>query len=191
MRRIDPEPITLLAIAAIVGPAAGVISATIASINLRRTHFKEAPSIVRRKILEHVENLEKDVGALSGFLKTIEDILQRGKFPGGKRVELGNGALVTLADFKRYQLAWDEVMKRLRAISKRTLKIELLTAHVGFLDKRVVANKAGKGIDAFRQVLESRGLPVTRAFQQLKLGLDGTTELTIELRRQLDELKQP
>ena len=74
VRRIDPEPITIAVVAAIVGATAGVTSATLTSVNLRKTHFKAAPSVVRRKILERIDQVESDIRLVSQYMGTIEDI---------------------------------------------------------------------------------------------------------------------
>ena len=190
MRRIDPEPITIAVIAAIVGATAGTISMSIAAINYRKTHFKDAPSVVRRKMLKHIYLIDRDLQLMSGHLETVEAVFAQAKYPGGRVIRLGNGALVTLVEFKRYQTAWDAVLKGLRSVSRRTLKVELLSNQVGHLDKRRLTVKTGRAIEAFREVLESPRLAVNHAFTQLKAGIAGTSELLEDLRRQLDDVGQ-
>lgn len=128
LRRIDPEPFS------IIGAVAGVIGAATGVVALWRNIYVPLPSRVRTQLLYQIRDLDNTTRHLGSDLERLERIFERSEMPGSRYIRLGNGALLSQEDFAVYQDISNAIFERLRQINNVTLKIEKLTLNLPEVD---------------------------------------------------------
>jgi hypothetical protein len=169
-RRLDPEPLSIIA------AIAGVTGACISATNYWRTHHKPSLLKVRVKLIGFLDKLDAEVRYLRTDVEEIAGIFQHASFPDGTTLRLGNGAMVTLAEFRRYERLTDVTLGRLRKMHKLALKVQGLAFAIPYVEKAGQVNSTGDALERADNLLRSRNLSVAGAW--------------IELRRIVDELEQ-
>lgn len=179
-RRIDPEPITIyLAIVA-------TFTASVAAVNYIKTHQKPLPSQMRESVSHALTELEDHTKHLRADLSIIQDIFSKASFPNGRTIRLGNGALLTAAEFSRYMGTSDAVLRRLRDVHKVAMKMEREVSRLTYVQAGQVTNLLGDTYGRLNDLINSRDLSVDHAWEQLRAVADGLEQAIRELRKQLE-----
>jgi len=179
-RRTDPEPITIyMAILA-------TYAASVATVNYVKANYKPLPTKVRARLVKHLAELSDHVRHLRTDLSIIEDIFRNASFPNGQTIRLGNGAHLMPSEFSRYEVASDDVFRRLRAVHKISLKVEREATRLSGLDLAPTTNVLGETYARLEKLLDSQNLTVERAWEELRAIAGGLERAIEELRRQID-----
>ncbi len=178
-RRLDPEPLTIIA------AIAGVTGACISATNYWRTHHKPSVLKVRRKLIGFLDKLDGEVRYLRTDVDELASIFQRASFPEGPRLKLGNGAMVTLAEFKRYERLADVTLGRLRKMHKLALKVQGLAFTIPYVDKAKQINATGDAIERADNLLRSKNLSVGEAWEELRRIVDDLEQMIRQLNSEL------
>jgi hypothetical protein len=179
-RRIDPDPITIyMAIVA-------TYSASVATVNYLKTHYKQLPTKSRAKLVVSLAKLGEHTKGMREDAKTIRGIFQNAKFAAGRKIRLGNGAELTQRDFSRFEKTSDNVLRRLRKVHKLCLKMERETAKLGTLETGQITNVLGETYRRLQRLLESRDLSFEKAWAELDAIAEGLERAIADLRKQLD-----
>lgn len=179
--RIDPDPFT------IIGAAAAVIAAGLTAVEMARKYWPELPSNTRRRMLELVSEIEEILKYLQADLELIEGIFSRAHYPEGPTLRLGNGALITPEDFKRYEKISDVVFGRLKQINKLSLRVERTVSRVDWIEPKEIAIYRGEGVDRLDRILTHRDLTVESAWKELRDVIRMYENFVGELRAQLSQ----
>lgn len=178
-RKVDPEPITIIA------AVAGIVSASIATANFLKTHFKELPSVTRRKLIAELDQVAEDLGHLEVDVSLIEEIFLKAEYPNGRGVRFGNGALVSSSDFARYQRLSDSVLLRLRSLNKHTLRIEGLVRTLSGLIKATPTNQIGDALGSLQSIFQAQDMSVERAWKMIRFVIKQLREMIASIRSDL------
>src|ERR1700675_1323375 len=116
--RLDPEPLSILA------AITGVVGAGISAVNYWRSHHKPLPNKTRARLVTSLDKLAAELRYLSSDVESLETTFKRATFPGDRSLRLGNGALVTMDEFRRYEQLADRVFGRLKRIHKLALQVQ-------------------------------------------------------------------
>lgn len=178
-KRLDPEPL------AIIATIAGVTGACIAAANYWKTHHRPSVHLVRRKLIGQLDKLDGEVRYLSTDVQELEGIFLRASFPQGPKLRLGNGAMVTLAEFKRYERLTDVTLGRLRKMHRLALKVQGLAFSLPYGDKAAQANSTGNALERVDELLRSRNLSVQEAWAELRAIIDDLERMIRQLNAEL------
>jgi hypothetical protein len=178
-KRLDPEPLTIIA------AIAGVTSACISAANYWKTHHKPSACWLRKKLVGHLDKLAAEVRYLRTDVDELEGIFQRASFPQGPKLRLGNGAMVTLTEFKRYERLTDATLGRLRKMHKLALKVQGVAFSLPYGDKAAQANSTGNALERADGLLRSRNLSVPEAWTELRGIIDDLERMIRQLNADL------
>lgn len=181
-RRADPEPIS------IVAAVAAILGVSISAINYWKTHHKPLPHKIRKNLLEKLTRLRLEVGHLLIDLNEVENIFEAAQFVDGRNVRLGNGALLTLSGFTKYERTSDQILKRLSRIHKLVLQIEKLAFNLPFTEKQSSANEIGNLLGATEMLIGSRNFSIKETWERLRYIIEGLEKLLDQLTRELGPL---
>jgi hypothetical protein len=176
MRRTDPEPIT------IVAAIAAVTGASISAVNYWRTHHGPLPHTIRRQLLTKLDQLSAEVRYLRVDVGELESIFRNAQFPEGPTLRLGNGAMLTLPEFRRYERVADQVFARLKKLHKLTLKAQGLAFDLPLTDKRQTVNVGGEALARAERLMQGRNYSVSEAWRDL-------TQLATDLEAMIRQLR--
>jgi hypothetical protein len=160
--RLDPEPLSILA------AITGVVGAGISAVNYWRSHHKRLPNRTRARLVSRLDKLAADVRYLSSDVESLETTFKRATFPGDRSLRLGNGALVTIDEFRRYEQLADRVFGRLKRVHKLALQVQGLAFELPFVDKGLQANATGEALSRADALLRSRNYSVDEAWRELR-----------------------
>jgi hypothetical protein len=118
--------------------------------------------------VRRLDQLAPEVRYLRSDVEELEAIFARAMFVEGKTLRLGNGALITIEEFRRYEQLADSVFGRLRKIHKLALKIEEFAIDLPLADKRSQLNATGEAIGKADALIRSRDYSVDRAWRELR-----------------------
>jgi hypothetical protein len=160
--RLDPEPLSILA------AITGVVGAGISAVNYWRSHHKPLANRTRARLVSRLDKLAAELRYLSSDVESLETTFKRATFPGDRSLRLGNGALVTMDEFRRYEQLADRVFGRLKRIHKLALKVQGLAFDLPFVDKGLQANATGEALSRADALLRSRNYSVDEAWRELR-----------------------
>ena len=179
-RKIDPEPITIFL------AVLSTISATVASANYVKTHFKPEPSRLRGEILELLSTLTDEVRYLRIDVQILREIFRNAEFPDGNRMRFRNGAWLSIADFKRYEGVTENIYRRMKIVGKLGGKLERHTSRYSGLSLREPTNYLGEAYSELDRLLDSRDLYVEQAWERVERLTKLTEQALNNIRRQLE-----
>jgi hypothetical protein len=162
-RQLDPEPLSILA------AITGVVGAGISAVNYWRSHHKPLPNRTRARLVSRLDKLAAELRYLSSDVESLETTFKRATFPGDRSLRLGNGALVTMDEFRRYEQLADRVFGRLKRIHKLALQVQGLAFDLPFVDKGLQANATGEALSRADALLRSRNYSVDEAWRELRV----------------------
>lgn len=160
--RLDPEPLSILA------AITGVVGAGISAVNYWRSHHEPLPNRTRARLVSRLDKLAAELRYLSSDVESLETTFKRATFPGDRSLRLGNGALVSMDEFRRYEQLADRVFGRLKRIHKSALQVQGLAFDLPFVDKGVQANATGEALFKADALLRSRNYSVDEAWRELR-----------------------
>jgi hypothetical protein len=160
--RLDPEPLSILA------AITGVVGTGISAVNYWRSHHKPLPNWTRARLVSRLDKLAAEVRYLSSDVESSETTFKRATFPGDRSLRLGNGALVTIDEFRRYEQLADRVFGRLKRVHKLALQVQGLAFELPFVDKGLQANATGEALSRADALLRSRNYSVDEAWRELR-----------------------
>jgi hypothetical protein len=160
--RLDPEPLSILA------AITGVVGAGISAVNYWRSHHKPLANRTRARLVSRLDKLAAELRYLSSDVESLETTFKRATFPGDRSLRLGNGALVTMDEFRRYEQLADRVFGRLKRIHKLALQVQGLAFDLPFVDKGLQANATGEALSRADALLRSRNYSVDEAWRELR-----------------------
>jgi hypothetical protein len=161
-QRLDPEPLSILA------AITGVVGAGISAVNYWRSHHKPLPNKTRARLVSRLDKLAAELRYLSSDVESLETTFKRATFPGDRSLRLGNGALVTMDEFRRYEQLADRVFGRLKRIHKLALQVQGLAFDLPFVDKKLQVNATGEALSRAEALLRSRNYLVDEAWRELR-----------------------
>jgi hypothetical protein len=160
--RLDPEPLSILA------AITGVVGAGISAVNYWRSQHKPLANRTRARLVSRLDKLAAELRYLSSDVESLETTFKRAIFPGDRSLRLGNGALVTMDEFRRYEQLADRVFGRLKRIHKLALQVQGLAFDLPFVDKGLQANATGEALSRADALLRSRNYSVDEAWRELR-----------------------
>ncbi len=161
-QRLDPEPLAIIAV------VVGSIGAGISAVSFWMTHLKRLPYRTRQKLLKELDDLSAEVKYLEADVQDIESLLSGAKFMDGPTLRLGNGAMLTAEQFRRYQRLAERVFTRIKKLHSLALKVQGLAFELPYTDKLTQNNATGSAIERAEHLLQSRDYSVHRAFEELR-----------------------
>ena len=179
VRRIDPEPFTIIA------AVTGVVGAATGTIALWRDIKRPLPSRVRSKILRQIDSLDDELLHLDADLSVVEQLFARSEFPNGRYVRLGNGARMTPADFATYERLASYIFRRLDRVYCKVLALEKLTVTVPYMEEEKYTHHIGESGGRLQELLASRDLSIEKSWHILRDAILHIRELCREIREQL------
>jgi len=184
-RKLDPEPITIIA------AIAGVVSATVSATNYWRTHHKSLPHRIRAKLIVALDSLSAELRLLRKDVAQIKAIFQKAEFPSGRLLKLGNGAMVTYDQFRRYEALTDLTLGRLKKIHRLALRVEGLAFGLPHIDKAGPVNATGDALARADALLRSKDLSVDSAWVELQGIIDDLEHMIKQLKSDLGKGAAP
>jgi len=179
MRRADPEPITIIA------AIAAVMGASISAVNYWQTHQGPLPHRTRAKLVVKLDQLAAEARYLRADVDELEAIFRNAQFPEGRTLRLGNGAMLTLDEFHRYERIADQLFARLKKLHKLALKVQGLAFDLPFTDKRQTLNVAGESLARAERLMQSRNFAVDEAWRELRQLATDLEQMVKQLRAEL------
>ena len=152
----------------IVAAVAAVIGASTSAVNYWRTHHGPLPNAIRRKLVARMDRLASELRYLRSDVDAIEEIFRQAKFPDGRTLRLGNGALLTRDQFRRYERLADQVFGHLKKIHKLALNVQGFAFDLPHIDQGGHINVAGEALERVEALIRSRDYSVDKAWSELK-----------------------
>jgi hypothetical protein len=180
-KRIDPEPITIIA------ATAAVIGSSITAFKFIEEKLKDTPVEARRKLRAVTGKLGAELKRLKSDIEIIEHIFRTSIIPNERVVRLGNGALLHPEDFDRYIKFSDQAFQRFRKINKLTLQATKIVAQLPFIDQKLPTRFADEGLNALDNVLRNRNLTVEKAWDEIRYGIGSVEQLIRNLEEQIGD----
>jgi conjugal transfer/entry exclusion protein len=125
------------------------------------------PHAIRRQLLTKLDQLSTEVRYLRADVGELESVFRDAQFPQGPTLRLGNGAMLTLSEFHRYERIADQVFSHLKKLHKLTLKAQGLAFDLPITDKRQAVNVAGEALARAERLMQGRDYTVNEAWREL------------------------